>query len=477
MTDDHHPDPTGDHEGAIVDGTLPRPRVVALGAYERDNFGDLLYREIMRDLFEPTMDAEFAAPFASPGGDGVAPVAAAGPLLMAGELDAIWTVGGEVGATDLTYAYMTSYGSSPELSLDGLDPAEQQAAIRARTGGVLFDAPYFPRPSALPSTRDAQLILNSVGLAGIPHQPAWRRAQLAAALNEADFISVRDPRSSAFLDRVGKAHRLAPDLVHSLAHTRPAASSTGHALVHLSDYQFAAHSVDIWASAIAASSTLRGMPVRLFVAGTAPGHDSVSAVESLRQRLLQIRADWDVTVSSARGVWPRVDEISASALWIGSSLHGRIVAQAYGVPRASFTKGKVDVYADHWDPDMPARVTPATLDEAAVRALEAPARPADHLADQALQSVSDALAVVGRKGRRPDLFEVRVAEAEALSTIAKAHQQELNDARAELVRLRGRVTTLSAAPSTRDRIGRIRSSTSRRLADAIARIARRLRLH
>ncbi len=69
-----------------------------------------------------------------------------------------------------------------------------------------------------------------------------------------------------------------------------------------------------------------------------------------------------------------MDEIAGAYAWLGSSLHGRIVASAYGVPRVSIAKRKLDEYAQTWDPDMPWGVSPASFDDALVKAVRAAER-------------------------------------------------------------------------------------------------------
>src|SRR5690606_38014138 len=94
-----------------------------------------------------------------------------------------------------------------------------------------------------------------------------------------------------------------------------------------------------------------------------------------------------------------VDEIAGVGLWVGLSLHGRIISGAYGVPRVSFTKRKVDAYASTWDPDMPWGVTPDRLDEAVAEALSPRVQAAsvvgDDLAAQAERNILEAVERLG----------------------------------------------------------------------------------
>ena len=70
-----------------------------------------------------------------------------------------------------------------------------------------------------------------------------------------------------------------------------------------------------------------------------------------------------------------VDHIRRARVVIGTSLHVRIVAAAYGVPRVSLAKPKPTRYARLWDPGMPFGVALGELDAAVEAALARASRP------------------------------------------------------------------------------------------------------
>lgn len=405
-------------------------RVLAIGAYERDNFGDLLYSELMRAHLPERITVNFAAPIGSrPSATLLRAVPPAGPLLAQGGYDAIWAVGGEVVSATLEYAYRTAFGESKFADLMKRSRSERAAALREATEGFLYDSPYIPRPSAT-GCPDAALVLNSIGASGIARVSGSRKVVLEATLREAAFISVRDRRSHETLKSLGIQSRLAPDLAHTLPLIRaiePAEES--YALVQLPDFAVREHGLSTWVTALADSSALASMTVRLFLAGTAPGHDSTSVAVRARDMLADMTG-WDVRISHARGVWPRVDEIAAAALWVGGSLHGRVVAASYGVPRVSIRSWKVDEYAATWDAGSPFGVAPATLAEAIQAAVTSAERvDRDRLAHEASASIEDAIALVegwgmsSARGAQVELLLAqRVEEAAALQAIALEYE-------------------------------------------------------
>ena len=105
------------------------------------------------------------------------------------------------------------------------------------------------------------------------------------------------------------------------------------------------------------------------------GLSGIGDVEPVRRAklLALLRDQTAIAASPARG--PLVNEIRRARIVVGSSLHVRIVASAYGVPRVSLRRSKPTRYARTWDPDMPYGVSLPALDAAAGAAMTAAERP------------------------------------------------------------------------------------------------------
>ncbi len=452
-----------------------RPRVMLVGAYERDNVGDLLFLlQTERYLRQAAVTA--AAPF--PGDmtrllDRAIP--AYGPLLASERYDAIWTVGGEVGSTSVLGALRMSMPPGFVRAYDAAAPADRQAMLERVHGTAPMESPYVPRPTAYPANATAASVLHSVGLAGVTGLPPDEQARRLEVLREADRISVRDRLSSELLAAHGIAHRLAPDLVHTLALTRPVQHHPREAdtvLVQISAAHLRTLGVEAFAEALARSTRLAPYRIRLFLAGSAPGHDSVGSYERLADLVRARRPDRDIAISPERRPYDRVDAIAAARLWIGLSLHGRIVAAAYGVPRISLAKRKLNAYAQTWDPDMPYGVTPEILDDAVAEALspavaarsadvgEDLARTADAEIRQAVAetlgpSLSDPAVLVSRAARR-----ITALEALRHDEVARARNRAAEGDGAALVPQRP-LERLAALP--RPATGRLLTSGLRRV--------------
>ncbi|GAA4421619.1 hypothetical protein GCM10023169_14660 [Georgenia halophila] len=348
-----------------------QPRVLLVGAYERDNFGDLLFL-LQSEEYLRNAEVTAAAPFP---GDMTElldrRIPAYGPLLEEQEYDCLWTVGGEVGATSFLGAYRMSMPPGVVRAYEAASPQVREEMIRRTCGNTPIENPYIPRPTAYPRNASAAMVLNSVGFAGITGLPTDQQEARLATIREADRIAVRDQLSADLLTAHGVSHTLAPDLVHSMALTRPRErpAEPDVALVQVSDAHLRQTGHEAFAEALARSAHLAPFRIRLFLAGTARGHDSVESYERIIAHVHRISPGRDIDISTARRPLDLADEIARAALWIGLSLHGRIVAAAYGVPRMSLAKRKLDAYAQTWDPEMPYGVTTEGLDDAVAEAL------------------------------------------------------------------------------------------------------------
>jgi len=350
--------------------------VLLVGAYERDNFGDLLFL-LVTERYLAGAEVVAAAPFA---GDMRAllgrRIPAYGPLLERERFDAIWTVGGQVGGVDLARAYRMS--ASPRAWRRFVAASEPRRAriLRRATGGVPIASPYIPSASAFERNASALTVLNSVGLAAARGAEPVRRAAIVTALREAGAIAVRDPGSQRLLRELGIEHRLVPDAVHALGVLDPFERGPADtAIVQVSSARLRMLGHERVGAALARSPALRGRPIRLLLAGTARGHDAHGDAEAVARAARRSARGVDVAVLDERRPLALVDQIRRARVVVGTSLHVRVVAAAYGVPRVSLAKGKPTRYARRWDPDMPYEVGLADLDAAVEAALDRGRRP------------------------------------------------------------------------------------------------------
>lgn len=444
-----------------------RPRVLLVGPYERDNLGDLLFL-LVTERYLGEAETVAAAPFAA---DMRAlldrEVPAYGPLLERERFDAIWSVGGQLGGVDLRRAFrMSAPHDEYRAFLRASRRGSSVELLRRAAGGALPAWPYVPAPVAHPLNAGAITVVNSAGLGSLKRLEERPRAERLALLRGQTFVAVRDRASSELLSAAGVEHRLAPDAVHAISVLHPVVRAAGSdvAVFQASGSTLRALGIGEVAAALAASARLRGLRLRLLPAGTATGHDSLADYEQLARRLHRSAPWLDARIVRTRRPLELVDEIARARVVIGSSLHVRILACAYGVARLTLPRRKVADYARDWDSRMPSDVSLGALDAAIGEAMALADDPAaaaasaelSRRAHEDLTRLADE--VVRRARTETEADRARRAEGRRQQQIALMTDQ-LTAQEAELQRLRGETERLA------------RSRWTERLADRLRRAA------
>jgi hypothetical protein len=441
------------------------PRILTVGAYERDNFGDLLFL-LVTERYLAGSEVVAAAPFAA---DMSAlldrQVVSVAESLTNRDVDAIWTVGGQVGATTPGSALRMSKSPAEFSRYRTAPPSEKRALLREAFCGAQPASPYIPTPGAFARNAGAVSVLNSVGLTGVRRLSPHVREEVIEVLRTADVVSVRDRESSDFLHGIGVKHSLVPDVVHAISlldpHERDPRSDI--AVVQVSTRLLERFGHERLARTLVQSRHLAGLRVQFVMAGTAPRHDSVDDLQRVVDCVHQIDPGREVEVLTDRRPLDIVRQIRQARIVVSTSLHMRIVAAAYGVPRVTMRRAKPTRYAAHWDELMPYDVSITALDDAigAALALEgrADVRAASErlgrLAEDNVRAIAEYVTELAGRGwdaEREQLAERRrrrygaissrreacAATTDELRTALADTRRELELSRAEAERLRGR---------------------------------------
>jgi len=231
------------------------------------------------------------------------------------------------------------------------------------------------------------------------------REEVLGKLRSGDHISVRDAPTQATLKRAGIDAQLVPDpvsLVAELFDERIRTHSDardafprGYLAVQFSaDFGDDATLTQI-AHQLDRLGKTTGLGIVLFRAGAAPWHDDIAVYARMAARMRHPA----VTIFESLNVWDICALIAKSKGFAGTSLHGRIVAMAYGLPRVNFQHADADACKQHaytstWEiADAPGLV-PITAIHAAMREALAMDR-------AALHDKASALAKAHRAGFEP----------------------------------------------------------------------------
>ncbi len=185
------------------------------------------------------------------------------------------------------------------------------------------------------------------GVSGLSRQDV---GTLEDSLKSASWVSVRDRISFQNLQDLGINPILHPDIVSMISSIHP-----------LKDFIPAEKSKLVFQiSSSLLSSRLEETcdtllkhfhefeSVKLVVAGIALGHDSLESYLELANLVNTRRKNW-ISILFDLDPLKIVEEIATAKLVIATSLHFRIVAMSYGVPRISMFVQKTLNYAENWD--------------------------------------------------------------------------------------------------------------------------------
>ncbi len=368
------------------------PSQVLFGAFDRHNFGDLLFPHLITALL-PGKRFEFSGLAARDlqafGGHRVSALSSRGDARPAHLIH----VGGELltcSAYQAAVMLLDPAAAATAISRYDNDPLAA-AGWAARQLGTTRTMPYVVgRDAIAPSGR---LIFNAVGGVEWITLTAAQREEVKAALLQADWVSVRDHQTQNALNAEGMAFPLCPDPAVMVAaccgevirkhQQQDAVKAMRQAFPkgYLA-CQFGADfgddaSLDALAQGLSRVVAGTGLGLVLFRAGAAPWHDDLVLYEKLQRRLLP----GTVRFFQSLHLWDICALIAASRGVVGSSLHGRIVALAFGLPRVSLTPpqqgqrpDKRTAFAETWEPRaVPRSVAASQIEPAVMQALALPA--------------------------------------------------------------------------------------------------------
>lgn len=352
--------------------------IILFGAFDRHNFGDLLFPHIAAALLpdEHLVFAGLASRDLRPyGGHEVRALAQLAtdwgkrPLILI-------HVGGEIlSCSAWQAAVMLLPPEQVQDTVAYLDarPQAKMQWVRSMLGSAAL-APYTLSRKLFPGL--ARVIYNGVGGVGLDESDPALRAEVLASLKAADDVSVRDRQTLAQLAAAGIRARLIPDPAVMVAELFGAQirqrAEEGEVARILRAFpqgyiavQFSADfgddetltEVATQLDRIAASS---GYGVAFFRAGAAPWHDDLACFQRVATRM---RVP-SVKVFLSLDLWDICALIANSRAYCGSSLHGRIVAMAFALPRVNLRHpastnhpGKQAAFAVTWeDASVPATV-------------------------------------------------------------------------------------------------------------------------
>ena len=426
-------------------------RILAIGAYERDNFGDLLFLYVLRKLIdnkaEVIASSIIAADTESINGEFVLPY----DILLKNHIfDGVYVAGGEVGAVDVVSG-LTMDISSKEYQTILRNKPDLNTIVEFYTGisQNREEHAYIPDLQKYPLNKHTPLIVNSVGLSNIAGLSGDFLQRTITVLRNA-AVSVRENNSQKIMEKNKIASSLSPDVVHTINLFHPKYSSTKRYFtfqINTELIKTSRYSPKKIAVILQQISHALKADVRLFLAGTAAFHDDERTYKQIVQAFQSIEHEHEISITTDRNPLRLVDEISGSVLWIGTSLHGRIIAASYNVPRISLLNKKVSRYAESWDNKYPHGVAIDAVLSAVEAAVKTPTDPklANKLAKQAQRNFSQLINPVLKKKSATTQDPLNIAKSYIKSDEKRraSFLAVIDDKNSQIARLENEVETLT----------------------------------
>ncbi|MDQ9169472.1 polysaccharide pyruvyl transferase family protein [Oxalobacteraceae bacterium R-40] len=327
---------------ATQTGSIP---IILFGAFDRHNFGDLLFPHIFTALlgrqklmYAGLMERDMRA-------YGGHKVFSLSQIIKGAKQEPVCIV--HVGGELLTCsaweaAVMLLSGSEADEMIAGCGDDTEAQLHWARTFlGITDLAPYVAARTSMMQA----VAYNAVGGTDLSLQNPALRNEVFHKLAQADHIGVRDMHTLAALRAAGVQAQLVPDSAVMVAqlfaetidrHARQGeaaqacnAYSQGYIALQFSADFGRADILERLCAQLKRFAVANSYGIVLFRAGAAPWHDNLEHYEQLAARLSKV----PVRIFHSLNVWDICALIARSRAYCGSSLHGRIVALAFGRPR------------------------------------------------------------------------------------------------------------------------------------------------
>lgn len=334
-----------------------RIKVIAYGAYDRHNYGDLVFAIVAKRYLEA--DGRFSVLIAATKASDLSNYGALPTIPLKQALSET----SDQPKTMLIVAGGECLTAQWESVIGYLAPQAIYYPIKATP--YLIGHKAFIRLSrlltAIPS--DVPLVLgerdlpgykvmyNGVGGNQISSTTPLIHDAIKQNLRDCSYISVRDRETSAELDKLDIGHTLVPDsaiLISDMFPRQVDSAERGHIVFNISDH-YAKRRIEAIAQQLTELNVNTGLKIALLSIGKAPGYGDDGPLDKLHSLLGDERA-YRVDSGNIDDI---INCIASSKLYCGTSLHGAITALAYAVPQVALLPQhviKLSSFLETWVP-------------------------------------------------------------------------------------------------------------------------------
>ncbi len=350
-------------------------KILAVGAFERDNFGDLLFLRVLRDFMQ-NKDVEITpasiifSDMRNVNGEIVYPYDL---MLRLYKWDVVWVVGGEVGGVDITGAIL----------MDAVDIKGQHYGLLDQKDREVYDtllgiprgnnlSAYLPNIHSYSKNRNTMMIINSVGLSNSRIGTEMSKKEVATLSRS--VVSVRENMSAKFCEENNIPHTLSPDVVSAISYFHPfkgERTQKPYIVVQVNHDLLSKTKLVNFTRNLNKISEYLNAEIVLLRAGVTFSHDDDTLYKNIISQFASLKPRHKIKQYEKRDPLLIAELIAGAKLCIATSLHCRVVSRSYDTPHISLSNAKVTNYAMTWmDDDYPYDVSIDFLMEAIIKIKE-----------------------------------------------------------------------------------------------------------
>jgi len=368
--------------------------VILYGAFDRHNYGDLLFPLVMEKMLSEKFPEKRIVIAGLIDSDltefNALPTVSIKKALKQSKQDVtVILAGGDVVSCDWLSAYsylLSDFSFSIFQRIFARYIPKLTEKIIKNTIGLKSDNPFDLTSKDLSS--NMKLVYNSVGATAVSSIEGEAAKSLASALNNANYVTVRDEFSCENIKRIGaNVNDIYPDsatVMSTIFSNEEINNKTGNKaklIINELKNQYlvfqisSAHSAGLeedFAKNLTKIANERNLTIVFIAIGNAAGHSDSHGIEKIKRHL-----DSKIKVLEYLdgGVFDVMNIIKNSQCYCGTSLHGLITSMAFHVPRVGLLPKlrKQRNYMATWDlPGMPSGVLPNELSVAINKAMGIP---------------------------------------------------------------------------------------------------------
>lgn len=345
-------------------------KAALLGAFDRFNYGDLLFPIVVQNELARHSPATETAVHALVESDlsryGALKTQSLKALYRPGALhdgDAVIFAGGGTIGVDWNYMHANLLGRGGNLALYYLKRIGGEALAEH------FSRAYFGSRTPFPWVAGAgdfpakvKVAYNAVGGSEFANLAPAVQQRTLQRLAQAAYLSVRDAETQRLFEPISQqvAVELSPDSAVLMSEQFPlewlqkCASGSLSAMLagepylcFQSNVHYARQNADRIAAALEAIYEQHGLRALLLPIGRYVGLDDKLALDGILSKLRTPAA----IISDEANLWEIMLVIARASLFLGTSLHGNVTSQSFAVPHLGLSEkpSKLDYYLGTWD--------------------------------------------------------------------------------------------------------------------------------